>query len=40
MDWEFKLPVKLVFGTGKRNYLKEYIEEARPYLIRNEEEES
>ena len=27
MEWEFKLPVKLVFGTGKRNYLKEYIEE-------------
>lgn len=27
MEWEFKLPVKLVFGTGKRNYLKEYIKE-------------
>lgn len=27
MKWEFNLPVKLVFGTGKRNNLKKYIEE-------------
>lgn len=27
MDWEFMLPVKLVFGLGKRKNLKEYIEE-------------
>ncbi len=27
MDWEFKLPVKLVFGSGKRNELIKYIDE-------------
>lgn len=27
MDWEFKLPVKLVFGSGKRKELKKYIDE-------------
>lgn len=27
MNWEFNLPVKLVFGTGKRQNLKQYIEE-------------
>ncbi|MGN0522540.1 MAG: iron-containing alcohol dehydrogenase family protein [Eubacterium sp.] len=27
MEWEFNLPVKLVFGTGKRKNLKEYIEQ-------------
>ena len=27
MEWEFMLPVKLVFGSGKRNNLKEYINE-------------
>lgn len=27
MDWEFALPVKLVFGCGKRKNLKEYIQE-------------
>ena len=27
MNWEFNLPVKLVFGTGKRHNIKEYIDE-------------
>ena len=27
MNWEFMLPVKLVFGTGKHNELKKYIDE-------------
>lgn len=27
MDWEFKLPVKIVFGTGKRKNIDEYIKE-------------
>lgn len=27
MEWEFNLPVSLVFGLGKRNDLKEYIDE-------------
>ena len=27
MNWEFKLPVKLVFGTGKRFEINEYIDE-------------
>lgn len=27
MNWEFNLPVKLVFGSGKRNNLKKYIDE-------------
>lgn len=27
MQWEFRLPVKLVFGTGKRKQLKSYIDE-------------
>ena len=27
MNWEFNLPVKLVFGVGKRNNLEEYIKE-------------
>ncbi|MDD6728127.1 MAG: iron-containing alcohol dehydrogenase family protein [Eubacteriales bacterium] len=27
MEWEFNLPVKLVFGSGKRKNLKEYIDE-------------
>lgn len=27
MEWEFNLPVKLVFGTGKRKDLKKYIKE-------------
>lgn len=27
MNWEFNLPVKLVFGAGKRHNLKEYIDE-------------
>ena len=27
MNWEFKLPVKLVFGNGKRHNLNEYIDE-------------
>ena len=27
MSWEFMLPVKLVFGTGKHNELKKYIDE-------------
>ena len=27
MEWEFKLPVKLVFGNGKRAELKKYIDE-------------
>lgn len=27
MEWEFNLPVKLVFGVGKRNNLKQYIDE-------------
>lgn len=27
MDWEFNLPVKLVFGNGKRHNLNEYIDE-------------
>ncbi len=28
MQWEFNLPVKIIFGTGKRKNIKEYIEEA------------
>lgn len=27
MQWEFNLPVKLVFGSGKRNEIKKYIDE-------------
>ena len=27
MNWEFSLPVKIVFGTGKRKNIKEYIDE-------------
>lgn len=27
MEWEFNLPVKLIFGNGKRKELKKYIEE-------------
>lgn len=27
MNWEFMLPVKLIFGTGKSKNIKEYIEE-------------
>ena len=27
MEWEFNLPVKLVFGNGKRKELKKYITE-------------
>lgn len=27
MNWEFMLPVKLVFGTGKHNEIKKYIDE-------------
>lgn len=27
MEWEFKLPVKIIFGNGKRKNLKEYIDE-------------
>lgn len=27
MSWEFELPVKIVFGTGKRHNIKEYIDE-------------
>lgn len=27
MDWEFSLPVKIIFGTGKRKNIFEYIEE-------------
>ena len=27
MEWEFNLPVKLVFGNGKRRDIKKYINE-------------
>lgn len=27
MNWEFNLPVKLVFGNGKRHNLSKYIDE-------------
>ena len=27
MNWEFSLPVKIVFGTGKRKNIKDYIDE-------------
>lgn len=27
MQWEFNLPVKLVFGSGKRSDLAKYIDE-------------
>ena len=27
MNWEFNLPVKLVFGNGKRKDIKKYIDE-------------
>lgn len=27
MDWEFSLPVKIIFGSGKRHNINEYIEE-------------
>ena len=27
MDWEFNLPVKLIFGNGKRNTITDYIDE-------------
>ena len=27
MEWEFNLPVKLVFGNGKRKDIEKYIDE-------------
>ena len=27
MQWEFNLPVKIVFGSGKRNEIGKYIDE-------------